>query len=142
MKSAAVKKAPISKKQPVAKKTTAKQAAVKPAASKKEKLCLVQTCKKEGVSQGYCRLHYISNWRRIRLNEKIKAERRLNAYVDKIAKKYPKDYLEKIKETLEDEHKFKEMVTELDLEIELTPRETDDEFLAKFFRAIKPGGSE
>lgn len=132
MKSAAAKKSPTSKKTGQAKGS----------ASKKEKLCLVPSCKKEGATHGYCRLHYISNWKRIRLNEKIKAERRLNAYVDKIAKKYPKDYLEKIKETLEDEHKFKEMVTELDLEVELTPRETDDEFLAKFMRAIKPGDSE
>lgn len=129
-------------KSAAAKKTSAAKKQAKASPLKKEKLCLVPSCKKEGATHGYCRLHYISNWKRIRLNEKIKAERRLNAYVDKIAKKYPKDYLEKIKETLEDEHKFKEMVTELDLEVELTPRETDDEFLAKFMRAIKPGDSE
>jgi hypothetical protein len=47
--------------------------------------------------------------------------------------------LEKIKETLEDEKKFKEMVSELDIELDMSPKETDDEFLAKFLRAVKTG---
>lgn len=131
MKSAAAKKIA-----PAAKKVTA---AKKIKAVPKEKKCSQPSCKKEASSQGYCRLHYISNWKHIRFNEKVKAERRLNAYVDKIAKKYPKDYLEKIKETLEDENKFKQMVSELDIEFEQAAKETDDEFLARFLRAVKPG---
>lgn len=140
MKSAALKKAPAGKKAPAPKKAAAAKSS-----DKKETVCAQTGCKKEVNAHGYCRLHYISNWKHIRFKEKVKAERRLNAYVDRIAKKYPKDYLEKIKETLEDEKKFKEMVSELDIEIDMSPRETDDEFLAKFLRAVKPGsgsGSE
>ncbi|NBT57508.1 hypothetical protein EBT16_01875 [bacterium] len=138
MKNAALKKprTASAKKVAPAKKTVAK------AADKKEKLCSVPSCKKEASAQGYCRLHYISNWKHIRFNEKVKAERRLNAYVDRISKKYPKDFLEKIKETLEDENKFKEMVSELEIELDMSPKETDDEFLEKFLRALKPGSSE
>lgn len=136
MKSAALKKqTPSQRKGAQPKKVTVKAAT----AQKKSVVCSHTGCKKEPSAHGYCRLHYISNWKHIRFKEKVKAERRLNAYVDKIAKKYPKDFLEKIKETLEDENKFKEMVTELDIDIDLNPRETDDEFLAKFLRAIKPG---
>lgn len=138
MKNAALKKPSTS-----AKKATPPKKAVSKTDDKKEKLCTAPSCKREASAQGYCRLHYISNWKHIRFNEKVKAERRLNAYVDRIAKKYPQDYLEKIKETLEDEKKFKEMVSELDIEVDISPKETDDEFLAKFLRAIKPGsGSE
>lgn len=137
MKNAALKKpAPSPKKSSPSKKGTLK------VSSKKETPCAHSGCKKEPSAQGYCRLHYITNWKHIRFKEKVKAERRLNAYVDRISKKYPKDYLEKIKETLEDEAKFKEMVDELEIELEMGPKETDDEFLAKFLRAMKPGSSE
>ena len=135
MKSSALKKQPASPR----KGTATKKVTAKASSSKKEISCAHAGCKKEPSAHGYCRLHYISNWKHIRFKEKVKAERRLNAYVDKIAKKYPKDFLEKIKETLEDENKFKEMITELDIDIDLNPRETDDEFLAKFLRAVKPG---
>jgi len=133
MKSGAAKKivAPT-KRVATARKTKTK-------ADSKEKLCSHSSCKKEASAQGYCRLHYISHWKTIRFNEKVKAERRLNAYVDKISKKYPKDYLEKIKETLEDENKFKQMVSELEIEFENTAKETDDEFLERFLRTVKPG---
>ncbi|NBX76742.1 MAG: hypothetical protein EBQ92_09325 [Proteobacteria bacterium] len=134
MKNAALKKTST----PTKKVTTAKKVVAK-ASDKREKNCSAPSCKKEASTHGYCRLHYISNWKHIRFNEKVKAERRLNAYVDRIAKKYPQDFLEKIKETLEDEKKFKEMVSELDIELDMSPKETDDEFLAKFLRAVKPG---
>lgn len=133
MKSSALKKASSPKKTASSSKAKGKLV------SSKEKICLEPSCKREASAQGYCRLHYISHWKHIRLNEKVKAERRLNAYVDRISKKYPKDYLEKIKETLEDEAKFKKMVTELEIELDISPKETDDEFLARFLRAVKPG---
>ena len=50
-----------------------------------------------------------------------------------------KDFLEKIKEGLEDENKFKQSVQELDLETDGEEKETDDEFLEKFLRVVKPG---
>ena len=77
------------------------KAAPKKAAKGKEKskkLCAHSRCRAQASADGYCRLHYLANWRHIKLNEKIKAEKRLNAFVDRIAKKYPKDFLEKIKE--------------------------------------------
>jgi len=137
MKNAALKKTPASLKKP----SSTKKASLK-VSDKKENICTHTGCKKEANNQGYCRLHYITNWKHIRFKEKVKAERRLNAYVDKISKNNPKDYLERIKETLEDESKFKEMVSELEIELDMSPKETDDEFLAKFLRAVKPGSSE
>lgn len=125
------------------KSTSVKKGPKAPKAAKapKPKKCAQRGCKQpsQNESEGYCRLHYIANWKHIKFNDKVKAERRLNAYVDRIAKKFPKDYLEKIKETLENEGKFKEMVSELDIDLEAGPKESDDEFLEKFLRAVKPG---
>jgi hypothetical protein len=104
----------------------------------KKKFCLQDKCKSAPVSHGYCRLHYIANWKHIKFNNQVKAERRLNAYVDRIAKKYPKDFLERIKEGLESEEKFKQTVEELDLDTEGNENhETEREFLEKFVRNIK-----
>lgn len=80
---------------------------------------------------GYCRLHYITNWKRIKLSEQMKNENRLNAYVDKLVKKYPGNYLDRIKEGLEDEDKFKETIEDLSLEYvadeeELLNEDSDD----------------
>ncbi len=76
----------------------------------------------------------------MRLNDHLKAEKRLNAYVEKLAKKYPSDWMEKIKEGVEDESKFKQTVQELDVEVQQEEPDTDNEFLEKFMRTVKPGG--
>ncbi len=113
----------------------------KKANSTKKKFCVENECKKAAVSHGYCRLHYIAHWRHIKLDRHMKAERRLNAYVDRLSKKYPKDFMEKIKEGLEDESKFRETVEELDLDPDKNS-ETESEFLEKFLRDIKITGSD
>lgn len=104
----------------------------------KAKKCSERGCKLPSVSEGYCRLHYLANWKHIKFNEQVKAERRLNAYIDRLSKRYPKDYMEKIKEGLEDPEKFKQMADELEVEVGKTEPETDNEFLEKFMRVIKP----
>lgn len=114
------------------------KAAEKKAAPKKRvKFCLEAECKNESKSHGYCRLHYIAHWRTIKFSNHVKAERRLNAYVDRIAKKYPKEYLDKIKEGLESEEKFKASMEEAELESDGDNSENEQEFLEKFLRDIK-----
>lgn len=126
------------------KKATAKKNAKAPKAAKaakttkpKKKICAQTTCRKEAVSDGYCRLHYLKNWKLIKLNNQVKAERRLNDYVDRLARKYPKDYLDRIKEGLDDEGKFKKTIEELDLDHDHENHETEREFLEKFLRNNK-----
>jgi len=103
----------------------------------KKKFCVQSSCKAEAVTHGYCRLHYLANYKHIKFDRHVKAERRLNAYVDRLAKKYPDDYLERIKEGLENEEKFKATVEELDLDTREEATETEREFIEKFSRAIK-----
>lgn len=101
----------------------------------KVKYCAESRCKSPAVSEGYCRLHYIRNWKEIKSEQKDKAEKRLNSYIDRLMKKYPEEYMEKIKEALESEEKFKETMAEM--EIESDDNESEREFLEKFSRTQK-----
>lgn len=103
----------------------------------KKKFCLQEDCKREATSKGYCRLHYIQNWQQIKLDNKARAERRLNAYIDKLSKKYPQDYVDKIREGLENDERFQQSVQEADLDNDIENSETENEFLEKFLRNIK-----
>lgn len=107
--------------------------------SESKRYCESEGCKSMAASKGYCRLHYITNWKLIRLNDHLKAEKRLNAYVEKLAEKYPKDWMEKIKEGVEDESKFRQTVEELDVELQADEPDTNNEFLEKFMRTVKTG---
>jgi hypothetical protein len=103
------------------------------------KACGHSKCKEAAGETGYCRLHYLANWKRIKLNNQLKAEARLNHFVDKLAKKYPDSYIEKIKEGVENEDRFLEITKELDIESKESVKETDSEFLERFLRVVKPG---
>ena len=110
-------------------------------ASKKPspKYCVQSECNQAASTHGYCRLHYLANWKHIKFNKHVQAERRLNNFVDRLSKKYPESFMEKIKEGLESEDKFAETAVELDIEPKEAAKETDDEFLEKFLRVVKPG---
>ena len=101
----------------------------------KKKLCAHGRCRQEAITQGFCRLHYLANWKHMKFNAQVKAERRLNSFVNRMAKKYPDDYLERIKEGLEDEEKFKRSVQELDTDE--AESQTEREYLEKFSRNVK-----
>lgn len=114
----------------------------KETASKKKRFCIQAECNEPATSHGYCRLHYIANWKHIKFNNQVKAERRLNAYVDRLARKYPKDYLERIKEGLENEEVFRATVEELEIDAEADSTETEREFLERLADKLKIGGNE
>lgn len=105
--------------------------------AKKQKFCLHESCKNTVATKGFCRLHYISHWKEIKAGEKAKSEKRLNAYVDRMARRYPKDYMERIKENLEDPEKFQASMDELGPEDKEVETENENEFLEKFLRDIK-----
>lgn len=104
--------------------------------TKKVPACAASGCKAPAVSAGYCRLHYFAHWKEIKEEERTRAERRLNAYVDRLAKRYPADFLEKIKEGIEDENLFKMTMEQLEMDQDEDP-ETEREFLEKMSRAFK-----
>lgn len=126
-------------KKPAKEKSTA--AAGKAPAKKKKpraiKYCAEDGCKLTAAQEGYCRLHYIKNFRDLKNAHQKRAERRLNAYVDRLAKKYPNDYLERIKEGIENEEKFKRTMEELELDEEGNENETEREYLERLTNKLK-----
>jgi len=99
--------------------------------------CKHPKCKAKPSASGYCRLHYIVNSKKIKEAKSQQAEQRLDKFISKIAGKYPESALEKLKEGLETEEGFQALTQELDLDPDAAS-ETEQEFLEKFTKKVKP----
>ncbi|MBI2343611.1 MAG: hypothetical protein HYV02_04690 [Deltaproteobacteria bacterium] len=64
------------------------------------KLCKEEGCKNAQTTGGYCRLHYLRNWRQIKKEQQKAAAERLNRYVDRMARQHPGRVVEEIKKDL------------------------------------------
>jgi len=64
------------------------------------KICKEPDCNDAATTAGYCRLHYLKNWKQIKNEERKKAAKRLNKYVESVVKKHPDRYVDVIKEDL------------------------------------------
>jgi hypothetical protein len=63
----------------------------------KIKICKEDGCHNAQTTAGYCRLHYLQNWKQIKEEQQEKAAKRLNRYIEAIVKKHPTKYVEVIK---------------------------------------------
>lgn len=90
-----------------------------------KKRCREPGCDHEGNLGGYCRLHYIKNWRKIKRKEAILGAGQLNNYVEELVSKYPDKYLDVIRQDLASEKDWSKVVTDLELE------SVDEEFAAE-----------
>ncbi|MDP2600527.1 MAG: hypothetical protein Q8P84_07350, partial [Deltaproteobacteria bacterium] len=52
------------------------------------------------TTEGFCRLHYLTHWKKLQAEKKKKAAKNLNRYVESILKRYPDRYLEQIKKDI------------------------------------------
>lgn len=91
------------------------KAAAEGAALKKNR-CREPGCDHDFSLMGYCRLHYIKNWRRIKRKEGILASGQLNNYVEELVSKYPDKYLDVIRQDLASEKEWGKAVVDLELE--------------------------
>ena len=64
------------------------------------KICSEPGCKNAQTAKGYCRLHYLKNWKQIKADEKQKTAERLNKYVEGIVKRSPDKYVDEVKRDL------------------------------------------
>lgn len=87
-----------------------------------KKRCREALCDHDVVVTGYCRLHYIKNWRKIKRKEAILATGQLNNYVEELVSKYPDKYLDVIRQDLGSEKDWSKVVVDLELD------STDDDF--------------
>lgn len=111
---------------------------MKSSTAQRKRFCLEDGCQLQSSVKGYCRKHYIARWHDLKNEKNQRAERRLDDFVNRLAEKYPKDYLKKLKEGLESEDKFAQAIQDLDVEPEpKESTETEREFLERFERKIK-----
>lgn len=66
----------------------------------KIRICKDENCKNAATTEGYCRLHYLRNWRRIKEEAGKKSAKKLNRYIEYVIKKHPDRYLDIIKKDL------------------------------------------
>lgn len=109
--------------------------------SKKIKICLADNCNNAQTTGGYCRLHYLKNWKDIKEEQQRKAADRLNKYVDGICKKNPDDFMSVVKKNIKDERGLESTVDTLYPEDEMTAAfsdlEQDEASLDKILSQIR-----
>jgi len=71
--------------------------------SPKIKLCKETGCSNQQTTAGYCRLHYLKNWKRIRGEKQRKAAKNLNKYIENIVRSNPDRAVDSLKGNLRDE---------------------------------------
>ena len=89
--------------------------------------CRESGCESASLTAGYCRLHYIKNWKKIKRKELILREKKLDQYIEELVSKYPDKYLEAIRGDLAEEKAFSKVIYDLELEETLDDVEGDDE---------------
>lgn len=72
-------------------------------ASRKVKLCKEKACQNTASTVGYCRIHYLKNWKTLKAKEKQKAVQTLNKYIDHVMKRNPEGYMEEIRDDLKNQ---------------------------------------
>lgn len=81
-----------------------------------ETVCREVACEGLATSSGYCRLHYIKNWKKIKRKEGILREGKLNQYIEELVIKYPDKYIEAIRQDLASDKDFAKVIYDLDLD--------------------------
>lgn len=70
------------------------------------KLCKQEGCSNAATTEGYCRFHYLKNWKEIKDHQKKKAVKSLNNYIDHVMKEHPAEYMDVIREDLRNADQF------------------------------------
>jgi uncharacterized protein YihD (DUF1040 family) len=79
-------------------------------------VCREVACENLATSGGYCRMHYIKNWKKIKRKEIILREKKLNQYIEELVAKYPDKYIEAIRQDLANDKDFAKVIRDLDLD--------------------------
>jgi hypothetical protein len=81
-----------------------------------ETVCREVACEGLATSGGYCRLHYIKNWKKVKRKEAILREKKLDQYIEELVAKYPDKYIEAIRQDLANDKDFAKVIHDLDLD--------------------------
>jgi hypothetical protein len=100
-------------------------------------VCREVACEGLSTSGGYCRLHYIKNWKKIKRKELILKEGKLNQYIEELVAKYPDKYIEAIRQDLAADKDFAKVIYDLDLDESVDDFEAEGESLEAIVGDIK-----
>jgi hypothetical protein len=100
-------------------------------------VCREVACEGLATSGGYCRMHYIKNWKKIKRKELILKEGKLNQYIEELVAKYPDKYIEAIRQDLATEKDFAKVIYDLDLDESVDDFEVEGENIDQIVDTIK-----
>jgi hypothetical protein len=103
-------------------------------------VCRETACESLATTLGYCRLHYIKNWKKIKRKEVILKEGKLNQYIEELVAKYPDKYIEAIRQDLASDKDFASVIVDLDLDESVDDFEGDPDNAEGLIENIKGGG--
>ena len=78
--------------------------------------CKVKDCDQLSIVEGYCRLHYLSLWKKIQIRKKILTDGKLEKYIEELTSRYPDKYIEMIRRDLKTEKDFLSAIQELEID--------------------------
>lgn len=78
----------------------------------KIKFCKESACHNVQTTGGYCRLHYLKNWKKIKRKAQRVSAERLNKYVERMVRQFPDRYVDEIKKDLRTRHFERQMEEE------------------------------
>lgn len=104
------------------------------------KICKEESCHNLQTTSGYCRLHYLKHWKRLKKEAHERATKRLNRYIESVIEKHPKKYIEVIKEDLRSSNFPKDSdpyASELDEIYHLFSESTYEEDIERLIQDLK-----
>lgn len=87
--------------------------------------CREKNCENLPILSGYCRLHYIKNWKVLQKKKEILIEGKLQKYVEELIQKYPVKYIEEMLQDLKDDRDFFKVLKELNIETSFNVEESE-----------------
>lgn len=100
-------------------------------------ICREVACEGLATSGGYCRLHYIKNWKKIQRKALILKEGKLNQYIEELVAKYPDKYIEAIRQDLANNREFSKVVRDLELDEGFDEFDSENENVDSLIDSIK-----
>ncbi len=81
-----------------------------------DRYCREVACESLSTTGGYCRMHYIKNWKLIQRKRLIISEGHLNRFIEELVSKYPDKYLEAIRGDMLTLKDFTKVINDLEIE--------------------------
>ncbi len=78
--------------------------------------CQERYCENLATTLGFCRLHYIKNWKGIKKKRKILEEGKLQQYIEDLINKFPPKYIEAILNDLSGDKQFYKVLKDLNID--------------------------